>query len=264
MNVSGSQLKLLDADLEQSRALVPLRIAGDINYENAHRVVELVKKHLGEGAECMTLDMREVEMIDSSGLKSLLQAKRLCEEADVCFKLTSVSDSVTRIIAMSGFGPMFGIISEDISVERLGRQLPADETGWKTYERQAISDPYVISVLRRVVLNAAEEAGASRDIVCDVQIAVGEALTNAYRHGSPVKGESKIYLKCMACPQALVVEIRDEGAPFDPDSVSIPDPNLLRDHGMGIYLMRQAMDVVEFQSNCPGNKVRMIKWFDTQ
>jgi hypothetical protein len=36
----------------------------------------------------------------------------------------------------------------------------------------------------------------------------------------------------------------------------------MRDHGMGIYLMRHAMDVVEFACNCPGNRVSMLKWLD--
>jgi anti-sigma regulatory factor (Ser/Thr protein kinase) len=66
----------------------------------------------------------------------------------------------------------------------------------------------------------------------------------------------------MSCPESLAVEVRDEGPPFDADAVDDPDPAKMRDHGMGIYLMRQAMDVVEFRSGCPGNMVRMIKWLD--
>lgn len=260
MNGSGSQLRLLDTDDVQPSASSPLRITTDINYENAHMVVDLISKHVGDGATRLVLDLCDVDMIDSSGLKALLQAKRLCDSAKVSFKLASISSSVARIISMSGFGPVFGLSPLDVCSKQLLPTTPTELNGWRVYERQSTSDAYVISILRKVVLDATREAGAANDVICDVQIAVGEALTNAYRHGSPVKGKSKIKLKCMACPQALIVEIEDEGLPFDPDAVSIPDPTQLRDHGMGIYLMRQAMDVVEFASGCPGNRVRMIKW----
>ncbi len=96
--------------------------------------------------------------------------------------------------------------------------------------------------------------------LCDVQIAVGEALTNAYKHGSPRKGVSQIQMRCMSCPAAIVFEVQDEGSPFDPNGTCLPEPHKMRDHGIVIYLMREAMDVVEFESDCPGNRVRMIKW----
>ncbi|MCL5105008.1 MAG: ATP-binding protein [Armatimonadetes bacterium] len=146
-----------------------------------------------------------------------------------------------------------------VSISQL-KLLDHPSSGWGIEEHQAASDPSVIAVLRNVVNDTAREAGAGPDDICDIQIAVGEALANAYRHGSPVKGESRITLRCMVCAQAVIVEIEDEGAPFCPDSISEPDPNELRDHGMGIYLMRQAMDVVQFFCNCPGNRVRMVKW----
>ncbi|MGC8862163.1 MAG: ATP-binding protein [Armatimonadota bacterium] len=132
--------------------------------------------------------------------------------------------------------------------------------GWKTREYDVVSDPAVVSTVRQKVMGAALEAGARGDTLCDIQIAVGEALSNAYKHGSPHKGVSRIKVRCMSCRGALVVEVQDEGSPFDPDCTSAPHPHTMRDHGLGIYLMREAMDVVEFQCNCPGNRVRMIKW----
>lgn len=98
--------------------------------------------------------------------------------------------------------------------------------------------------------------------MCDIKIAVGEALTNAYRHGSPKKGVSRIEVRCMTCSAAFVVEIQDEGPSFNPDDTPDPDPRKLKDHGMGIYLMREAMDVVEFSSTGSGNVVRMVKWLE--
>jgi serine/threonine-protein kinase RsbW len=261
-NTIDSQLKLLDAEETGSGKHSTLLVTHNIDYENSHQVIDAVKKSLAGGAETVVLDVSEVSMIDSSGLRALLLSRRMCDDAGASFKLLSISEAVGRVIRMSGFACAFGLApieARPAGAEHPDMVKPA-EAKWKVYERQSTSDPYVIAVLRRVVLDAAIEAGATNDEICDIQIAVGEALTNAYRHGSPVKGVSKIKMRCMTCACAVVVEIEDEGSPFDPDSVAEPDPALLRDHGMGIYLMRQAMDVVDFASGCPGNRVRMIKW----
>jgi len=147
---------------------------------------------------------------------------------------------------------------EYVDEQRMAGALPDQQ--WKVHEYEVESDPSVISSLREKATSAAREAGARGDTLSDIQIAVGEALTNAYRHGSPKKPENRISLRCMTCPMAVVVEISDEGDRFDFDNCSDPDISQMRDHGMGIYLMRQAMDVVEFCCDCPGNRVRMIKW----
>ncbi len=257
--MTGLQLKMLDAESAQSN-LAALHIPYDIDYTNAAKVLDIIREFVVESNSPLVLDMAEVSMIDSSGLKALLQAKRLCDESQVVFKMVSISKTAARIIEMSGFGPVFGLSPLDDGTRHSAVQLTSDYTDWKTYERQTISEPSVIAILRRVVLDALQEHEVAEDVICDIQIAVGEALTNAYRHGSPVKGESKIKLRCMVCSKAMVIEIMDEGNPFDPCAVSIPDPAKLKDHGMGIYLMRQAMDVVEFNSDCPGNRVRMIRW----
>ena len=239
-----------------------LKISIDLCYENAQQLIEAVRSRLSRSPERVTLDLAEVRAMDSSGLRALIQAGRLCEEAGTVLELGSVSECAARVIRMSGLGELFGL--EQLSVRVEPAQAPAVIhpvfTGWKTYEHVVDSHPSLISVLREKAAEAAIEAGVDGEVLCDIRIAVGEALTNAYKHGSPNKGEDKISLRCMTCPEALVVEIRDEGKPFDPSANCRPDPGKMRDHGMGIFLMKQAMDVVEFRSNCPGNRVRMIKW----
>ena len=115
----------------------------------------------GTHIRSVTLDLSKVEMIDSSGLRALLQSKRLADEAHIEFRLASVSHTVARIIAISGFAPMFGLAPVDVFLHRLDHPLPAPDTCWRIYERDCISDPYVISVLRKVVQDALEEVGAS-------------------------------------------------------------------------------------------------------
>lgn len=233
-------------------------------YENAAGMIERVRDLIGERPCNIELDMARVELIDSSGLRALLQVRRFCEENGKKLMLGGVSDCVTRILSLSHLCETFGVaagppVSVRVPVPPV--EIPADSK-WKTYEYRAASDPSMISTLRQRVVEAATEAGATGEDLCDIQIAAGEALTNAYKHGSPNKATDTIHLRCLSCPSAIVIEVQDEGHCFDPNCNGVPDPRHMRDHGMGIYLMREAMDEVEFEHNCPGNRVRMVKWLN--
>ncbi|MCE5322584.1 ATP-binding protein [bacterium] len=259
-----SQPTLFDNDKCVDNEVQTLVISRDLSYENAADVIQAVTSSLAKQPCEIKLDMSRVSLIDSSGLRALLQSRKLCEESNTEFSLLGVCAAVERVIAMSGFAGIFGMrqIEQDTYVRGDSGTVPPDNEEWKVLECQSISDSLMVSVLRSKIMNVAAAAGASGDIFCDIQIAVGEALTNAFRHGSPNKGVDKIKLRCMTCSRAIVIEIEDEGEPFDSESICEPDPSCLRDHGMGIFLMRRAMDVVEFHTHCPGNRVRMIKWLN--
>lgn len=237
-----------------------LRIERDLCYECAHEVVAAIKHLLGRTSGEIVVELGDVNMVDSSGLRALLTSQAICEEAGIRFRLTRVSDCVQRIIRLSGLGYLLGMPEPEHAAYSHRPGVCLGPAVWKTHEHVAASNPALIAVLRDKLTTAAEAAGADGDALCDIKIAVGEALTNAYRHGSPEKGTSKIEVRCMTCKSAFVVEIQDEGAAFDPNDTPDPDPSKLKDHGMGIYLMREAMDVVEFSANATGNMVRMVKW----
>ena len=241
-----------------------LRIERDLCYECAHELVAAVEYLLARSPSEIVVEIGKVNTIDSSGLRALLAAGDLCQRAGVGFRLDKMSECVARIVHISGLSGLLGIPDPDVSQSVARRGVCLGPTTWKTWEHVAASDPALIAVLRDRVTAAAEDAGARGETLCDIKIAAGEALSNAYRHGSPTKGSNKIVVRCMTCASAVVVEIEDEGEPFNPGDTPEPDPRKLKDHGMGIYLMRQAMDVVEFKSNCPGNRVRIVKWLSEE
>lgn len=258
--MANSVVSLQELGSDARAKALTLRIERDLCYECAHEVVAAVKHLVTRPTDEIVVELGSVNMIDSSGLRALLASQAMCEEAGIGFRLTRISECVDRIIRLSGLGRLLGLPEPGISAHSHKPGLCLGPTTWKTYEHVAASNPALIAVLRDKISEAAETAGADGDALCDIRIAVGEALTNAYRHGSPAKGVSKIEVRCMACSAAFVVEVQDEGSVFDPDATPDPDPKKLKDHGMGIFLMRQAMDVVEFSSNASGNLVRMVKW----
>lgn len=252
--------KLDDTGLSGQGQTLTLRIERDLCYECAHEVVAAVQYLAQRSPSEIVVEIGKVNSVDSSGLRALLAGRNLCAQAGVGFRLDKISDCVIRIVEMSGLSRLLGLPEPDFSKKIVRDGLCLGPAVWKTYEHVAASDPSLIAVLRERITIAAEDAGADSETLCDIKIAVGEALTNAYRHGSPRKGVNKIQVRCMTCTSAVVVEIEDEGTPFDPNRTPEPDPSKLKDHGMGLYLMRQAMDIVEFRFNCPGNRIRMVRW----
>jgi serine/threonine-protein kinase RsbW len=237
-----------------------LRIERDLCYECAHEVVAAVQYLISRCPGEIVVEIGKVNSVDSSGLRALLHGRNLCDEAGIEFRLDKVSDCVARIVQMSGLSRLLGLPEPEIVQQQSRQGVRLGPAAWKTQEYVATSDPSLIAVLRERITSAAEDAGASGETLCDIKIAVGEALTNAYRHGSPKRGVSKIQVRCMTCSAAVVVEVEDEGSQFDPNGTPEPDPRKLKDHGMGIFLMKQAMDSVEYKFGCPGNTVRMVKW----
>ena len=261
-NNKVSQLDKHDARSTREDTRVAVAVPIDLCYENAQAVIDSISKSLALRPFRVTVNLGKVRAMDSSGLRALVRGRRMCEDAGVGFEIEAVSECAAKALRMSGIDELLGMQRIPFLTEHPDASMANTPvySPWKTFEHVVNSDASLISELRERVATAATEAGCSSETLCDIRIALGEALSNAYKHGSPRKEHSKIILRYMTCPQALVVEIQDEGHPFDPNATSEPDPKLLRDHGMGIYLMRQAMDVVEFRSTCPGNRVRMIKW----
>ncbi len=81
-----------------------------------------------------------------------------------------------------------------------------------------------------------------------IELALQEALANAVVHGA--KADPSKIIECdIACDdnQSVLIVVRDPGTGFDP--ATIPSPvygqNVYSDHGRGIYLINQLMDVCE-------------------
>ena len=115
-----------------------------------------------------------------------------------------------------------------------------------------------IERVERAILEAA--ARQSYDDACryGVRLALGEAMTNAFKHGNQDDPRKTVTVECEVTPARLVIRVEDEGQGFDP--AAVPDPteheNVEIPAGRGILLMRAYMTDVVFHP--PGNRVEMI------
>jgi len=114
------------------------------------------------------------------------------------------------------------------------------------------------------VTGFAKQAGLNETQVYAVQLAVDEASTNIIEHGYGQECPNRIDITCDVQEDGLKVVIYDDAAPFDPETVPKPEINVsldeIKPRGLGIFLMRQMMDEVNYQSSLDtGNTLTMVK-----
>jgi serine/threonine-protein kinase RsbW len=98
----------------------------------------------------------------------------------------------------------------------------------------------------------------ARKLRLNFRVGLCEALSNAMIYGNGQDPSKRVRLEVRLGPDYLTAQVTDQGRGFDPDRV--PDPttpvNLTREHGRGLFLMRQLMDEVHF--NDRGNSVTLV------
>lgn len=96
-----------------------------------------------------------------------------------------------------------------------------------------------------------------------VQMAVDEAVTNVMEHAYGGRADGRIDIECRMTGRELQIEIRDQGEPFDPDTIQQPNIHSPLSEraigGLGVFFMRKLMDKVEFARDRHGNITRLTK-----
>lgn len=112
--------------------------------------------------------------------------------------------------------------------------------------------------VRELVREVAASSEAPPACMDDLVQAVDEAASNVIRHGY---GGTPGWIDVTAelVEDRIVVTLEDEAAPFDPTTVPEPDltvpPERRRAGGMGIHLIRQAMDEFEHSARPGGGNI---------
>jgi len=119
------------------------------------------------------------------------------------------------------------------------------------------------------IVAGAEAAGFTADEVFRIQLACDEACTNIIEHAYGEEGVGDIEVSWQTKKGAFIIELRDNGRPFVPDTIPTPvAPNSsdeavdLKVGGLGLHFMRTLMDEVEFTFDNQGNRLVMVKYLN--
>jgi serine/threonine-protein kinase RsbW len=221
-----------------------IHAVGELNYTNCDRLAALIGQAQDGPGSFVELALRGLEFVDSSGLRILLIAARDAEEAGGRVRIISLNRQFRHILEISGLGHLFEIAPGAFE------DMPAPGVCIPVSPAHSFSIPCVSSACheaRTEVRGFARAMGFDELALDDISLAVGEAASNAIRHGKV--GADAINVECKAENCKLTLVLRYESAVFDPDSLPIPDIQSKPSGGMGVYFMRLVMDRVHYAFN---------------
>lgn len=127
--------------------------------------------------------------------------------------------------------------------------------------------PQYVSVIRLTISGLAMRVGFTYDEIEDLKIATSEAVTNVVHHAYNANEEGEVVIGCALFEDKIEIMVADYGVSFNFEEVKSKigpyreDENveLLREGGLGIYLMETLMDEVKV-NNEGGVTVFMTKY----
>lgn len=129
---------------------------------------------------------------------------------------------------------------------------------------ETLTSPASVDNLDQVVTfvdNNADRFGLDAQKKFGLQLAVEEAFVNVC-HYAYEGGSGEVFLTCAAEGDALVLEISDNGSPFDILSLGAPDTSSdIMDRqigGLGVHFIRTLSDGVSYRRENGRNILRMV------
>ena len=116
------------------------------------------------------------------------------------------------------------------------------------------TDSMGLSAARKQVHGIAKELRFSDDEASDILIAVGEAISNAYRHGTQDHLNGITYVDWKFANKTLTVSIKDEGCKWPPN-IACSLISSFTPTGRGLDIMRMSVDDVHLEI---GNGSRIV------
>jgi anti-sigma B factor antagonist len=88
----------------ESAVVVP---TGELDLATAPALEEALERAFEGGSARVVLDLRELEFIDSSGLRTLLTARRRADDAEAAFSLVAGHRGLERTLEIAGVHKVF-------------------------------------------------------------------------------------------------------------------------------------------------------------
>lgn len=121
------------------------------------------------------------------------------------------------------------------------------------------NEPSRISEVRQFVAAFLADLRVPVELSSEVQLAVGEAVANACRHGRNPSGRSELRVRCALDGRNVEVTVADDGPGYEPPAESYELPDRFASGGRGLFLMKAMMDEVEVEASEDGTVVTLLK-----
>ena len=130
------------------------------------------------------------------------------------------------------------------------------------------NDIETIPQLNEFIDTVAEEIGLDMSLTMSLNLAIEEAVVNVMEYAYPEGEQGNVDIEVIADDKWLTFIISDNGIPFDPTTQEDADTTLSADErpigGLGIFLVRQLMDSINYQRENGKNILTLSKKMEIQ
>jgi sigma-B regulation protein RsbU (phosphoserine phosphatase) len=125
------------------------------------------------------------------------------------------------------------------------------------------NDIETIPQLNEFIDSVAEEMALDMSLTMSLNLAMEEAVVNVMDDAYPEGQQGNVEIEAMTDGEWLTFVISDSGVPFDPTTKEDADTTLSAEErpigGLGIFLVRQLMDVIQYQRDGDKNVLTLRK-----
>lgn len=130
------------------------------------------------------------------------------------------------------------------------------------------NDIETIPQLNEFIDTVAEEIGLDMSLTMSLNLAIEEAVVNVMEYAYPEGEQGNVDIEVIADDKWLTFIISDNGIPFDPTTQEDADTTLSAEErpigGLGIFLVRQLMDSINYQRKDGKNILTLSKKMEFQ
>lgn len=124
-----------------------------------------------------------------------------------------------------------------------------------------------LQIAHKALARFGRDWGLEDDVLFDLDLALEEVLTNLISYAYDNKTHSLIRVNMTRDKGTVIIEVIDTGHPFAPSQVEPPDlKNQFRTKklgGLGLHLVNQLMDNVQYERTEEKNILKMTKRVET-
>ena len=125
------------------------------------------------------------------------------------------------------------------------------------------NDVHEVTRFSNFMKSVTEKLGIEKSLARQLRLAVEEAVVNVIDYAYPIGSEGDIEVKMMSDGHTLRFQVIDSGVAFDPTEKEITDTTLSAEDrrigGLGILLVRELMDSVNYERTDGKNVLTLIK-----
>ena len=125
------------------------------------------------------------------------------------------------------------------------------------------NDIETIPQLNEFIDSVAEEVGLEMSLTMSLNLALEEAVVNVMEYAYPEGQKGNVEIEVTADQQRMTFVITDTGIAFDPTTKEDADTTLSAEErpigGLGIFMVRQLMDVIEYKRKDNKNVLTLRK-----